>query len=210
MEIQPVDSTQIVVALITASASIFTAVLSRDPSAFDKLIGRRTPKKPREPADNPSPRLNPWMLATVFCFALFALNAGLIARPYLQSPMVKITYPTSGGYVQVREVVRGASQNVSHDRQIWVVVYVHSVNRYYPQDGPADVQANGDWARQAQMGLEKESGHVFDIVAVVADKKAQDVFLGYLQQAKEKSSYEGIERLPDGAIIYDRIKVTRQ
>ena len=57
--------------------------------------------------------------------------------------VVRITYPSDGATVEIREIVRGKSQNVPKEQAIWVVIYPHEVNRYYPQDYPADIQANG-------------------------------------------------------------------
>jgi len=91
-----------------------------------------------------------------------------------------------------------------------VVVYVPAVGRYFPQDNPADVQADGEWSSKATIGIASNAGLQFDIRAVIADKDAQDSFQKYLAQAKAAGSWSGLDRLPQGAVIYDRITVTRK
>lgn len=128
------------------------------------------------------------------------------------SPEAAITYPDDGATVEIREMVRGTSQNIPERQVIWIVVYSQVAGRYYPQNYPADVQANGDWSSLAFIGIKEDSGKKFkfDIIAVLADEKAQDTFNDYLIQAKDKEKWEGLERLPEGALIYDRITVTRK
>ena len=124
--------------------------------------------------------------------------------------VVRITYPSDGATVEIREIVRGTSQNIPKEQAIWVVIYPHEVNRYYPQDYPADIQANGYWSSLAFFGSEKDTGKKFDVVVVLANKDAQDTFNAYLKKGKEEKSWPGLERLPEGAVIYDRITVTRK
>jgi len=45
---------------------------------------------------------------------------------------------------------------------------------------------------------------------VLANKDAQDTFNTYLKKGKEEKSWPGLERLPEGAVIYDRITVMRK
>jgi len=54
------------------------------------------------------------------------------------------------------------------------------------------------------------SNKKFDIMAVLADKEAQGVFNDYLIQAKGEKAWPGLENLPNGAVEYDRITVTRK
>lgn len=132
----------------------------------------------------------------------------VVAEP--PTPSLKITYPPSGGRVEIREIVRGTSQDILKEQAIWIVIYPHEVSRYYPQDYPADVQANGDWSSSVFIGIEIDVGKKFDIIAVLADKKAQDAFNDYLEECKEKRSWPGLESLHEDAVIYDRITVIRR
>ena len=122
---------------------------------------------------------------------------------------VKITYPSDGSEVEGEVTVRGTSQNIPEGQVIWIVIYVHEVRRYFPQDLPADVQANGDWESPVIIGIEEDIGKRFDIIVVLVDQEAQDEFNEYLEKWKGKYPSPGLERLPEGVVIYERITVTR-
>jgi hypothetical protein len=123
---------------------------------------------------------------------------------------VKITYPSEGATVQQTESVKGTSQAIPDGNTIWVVVFVPAVGRYYPQNYPADVQANGNWSSIAHIGVAKDTGLRFDILAVLANSSAQATFNNYLKEARDKSSYPGLEQLVKDVVVHDRITVTRK
>lgn len=123
---------------------------------------------------------------------------------------VKISEPADGATVAQTERVKGTSRNVPDGKVVWIVAFVHAVGRYYPQNYPADVQANGDWSSLAYLGVATDVGLKFDIIAVLADKNIQAAFNNYLKDAKDKQSYPGLDQLPKGTLIYDRITVTRK
>lgn len=125
------------------------------------------------------------------------------------STMVRITYPSDGSKVERKVTVRGTSQNIPEGQVIWVVIYVHEARRYFPQDLPADVQVNGDWVSPVIIGIDEDVGKEFDIIVVLVDQKAQDAFNDYLKDWGGKYPSPGLERLPEGALIYQRITVTR-
>jgi len=136
------------------------------------------------------------------------------ATPTLTSPPpttdAKITQPTDGARIEQTETVKGTSQIVPNGSVIWIVVFLPTVGRYYPQNYPADVQANCDWSSVVYLGQAGESGLKADIIAVVADKNAQDAFNTYLKDARDKNAFPGLERIPEGATIYHRISVARK
>jgi hypothetical protein len=130
--------------------------------------------------------------------------------PSVKAYEVKITYPYDDDTVEIREMVRGTSQKIPEGQAIWIMVYPHVVGRYYPQDNPVDVQANGDWTSLIYIGIEEDVNRKFDIIAVLADKRAQDAFNAYFTKAKDTNTWPGLERLLEGATIYDRITVMRK
>jgi hypothetical protein len=132
-----------------------------------------------------------------------------IVLPLAPSAMIRITYPSDGSEVERKVTVRGTSQNIPDGQVMWIVIYVHEARRYFPQDLPVDVQANGDWISPVIIGIDEDVGMRFDIIVVLVDEKAQDAFNDYLKQWKGKDSSPGLERLPDGVVIYERITVTR-
>jgi hypothetical protein len=124
--------------------------------------------------------------------------------------IVKITRPTEAGLVDQTEMIRGTSKGIPAGNQIWVVVFVQKVGRYYPQNQAADIQANGNWYSIAYIGIPADVGLKMDIIAVLADQQGQAAFAQYLQQAREKTDYAGLEKLPTGITVYDRISVIRK
>lgn len=123
---------------------------------------------------------------------------------------ISVKSPVAGGAVDLKTTIEGISQNIPDGSVIWIVIYLPSVNRYYPADKPAVVQKNGEWASLAQFGLEGESGLKADIIVVLADDNVQTAFTAYLTAATTTGKYEGMDGLPAGDIVYDRISVIRR
>src|SRR5207247_5996448 len=106
---------------------------------------------------------------------------------------VEITQPTEGTKVEQTEMVKGTSQRIPSEQVIWVVVFVHKVGRYYPQNNPADVQASGDWASVTYIGVAADVGLKFVLIAVLADKEVTSAFNKYLVKARDKHDYPVLE-----------------
>ena len=197
---------QIQVIIEKFTTEIIVAVISVIGAAIADWIRKHPPKI--------SPKILTKLAAITMVICLFSLVfVSIIVILDVVGPkesVVRITYPSDGATVEIREIVRGTSQNIPKEQAIWVVIYPHEVNRYYPQDYPADIQANGYWSSLAFFGSEKDTGKKFDVVVVLANKDAQDTFNAYLKKGKEEKSWPGLERLPEGAVIYDRITVTRK
>jgi hypothetical protein len=137
-------------------------------------------------------------------------NANQAATP--SAPALKIIYPAAGNEVEIKEVVTGTSQSIPAEQKIWVVIYNHAVSRYYPQDRPGDVQANGNWASATAFGVPTDKGKKlkFDVLAVTVDKNAEAEFENYLSRARTTNDYAGLVQLPKGANILDRLTVSRK
>lgn len=125
-------------------------------------------------------------------------------------PAVKITQPAEGALAEPVQMTRGTSRAVPTGQAIWVVVFVQKVGRYYPQNQAADVQPNGGWSSMTYIGIPSDVGLKFDLIAVLADSEGQAAFNKYLTNARNKSDYAGLEQLPIGVTVYDRISVTRK
>lgn len=123
---------------------------------------------------------------------------------------IKITTPTEGEKIDQIETIKGSSQGIPKGSVAWIVVFLPATGRYYPQNHPADVQANGDWSSVAYVGQTGESGLKADIIAVLANKATQDAIKNYLKDAIDKNDFPGLERLPKEATIYHRISVSRK
>jgi hypothetical protein len=146
------------------------------------------------------------------CFQAPKSNSNSNANSNHPPPVttVKITQPVNGDSVEHTEVVRGTSQKIPDEQKIWIVVFVQKAGRYYIQNNPADVQANGEWTSLTYFGIPKDVGLKFDILAVTADNDAQAAFSRYLNEARDRNDYPGLEQVPKGTTTHDRITVTRK
>lgn len=142
---------------------------------------------------------------TLFCLGALALASCIPAET-----TIVIVKPTEDAKVDQFLTVDGESQLLPDGSVIWVVVFLPRTGMYYPQNDPAAMQANGEWTAVAYIGQENESGLAADVIAVVADKSAQNAFRSYLSEARDKQNYPGMASLPSGAVIYDRVRVVRK
>jgi hypothetical protein len=159
-----------------------------------------------------------WQVTSILVCALDVLLTACVPPPHEPTPVptatlttdVRITYPVDSVQVEREEMVRGTSQLIPEGYAIWIVVYPYVANRYYPQNDSAVIEAKGDWSSRTCIGVEADMGLKFDILAVLASKTAQDAFGAYLQTARDKEDWPGLEKLPKGATVYHRITVTRK
>jgi len=206
MEVEPINITEIIITIISLIGTIITSVINY------KITQNRQRGEGEPTKEKIEPKNKKWLIAMYVFIILLTANLGLLGWKYWGSKPpteVEITYPNDGSIVEIKEIIKGTSQRVTKEHTIWVVVYSHAVDRYYPQSNPAEVQANGKWFSSSYIGIEEDVDKKFDIIAVVVNKEAQDVFNAYLTQAEREKTYTGFEKLPDVSTIYDRIEVTR-
>lgn len=105
--------------------------------------------------------------------------------------------------------IQGISINLK-GQELWLVLIVRGIPRFYPQDGPAIVQDDGDWTSPSVFfGGEEDVGRRFDVIAVVANDRAGMVFRKYLEVGQQTKEFPGLRSLPKGVVEYDRITVIR-
>jgi len=199
MEFSSADITQILVTLISTIGTVICAVVGR--------------KVEEEGSKRPPMAVSKWAVGMWVCMAIAIINSAYFGWRLLRpSPTtdVSITYPINQARVDHTETVRGTSQELPAGQVIWVVVFAQKVGRYYPQNRPADIEAGDNWSSIVYIGIPDDTGNRFDIIAVVASTEAQDAFNAYLADAGDQSDWPGLEALPEGAVIYDRITVTRK
>jgi hypothetical protein len=121
-------------------------------------------------------------------------------------PEVKIIHPDKE--INWQESIGGTAKNIPNNYQLWVLVYSDEKKEYYPINKTEPKY--DDWRTPAIIGSKDDSGKEFDIIAVLADKKAQDRFNDSLKENKDGNYSHGIYSIPDGAKEYDRITVTRK
>ena len=193
--------TPVVVAIIGLIGTVTVKLLDRSAAANADGSRRRGRRSPRA-----------GIIFNVFVGMLVGGGA-VAAIPRMTrraTPEVRITYPAANAGGAMQETVRGASRALPPGDSVWVVIYIPSTARYYPQDHPADVQAGGGWNAPAQLGGARDAGRRFEILAVAADAAARAEFHAYLDEGARRQSWDGLVRLPAGAREYDRVAVTRQ
>jgi len=205
MEFSGTNITQILVTLISTIGAVIYAVVGRKAENTKRLAGEEKEVK--------RPPLSKWALGMWACIAIAVINTGFLGWRLLRpapTTDVAITYPINLAKVDQTETVRGTVQGLPAGQVIWVVVFAQEVGRYYPQNRPADLEAGNKWSSLVYIGIPSDTDKRFDILAVIADTEAQNAFNAYLADARDRSDWAGLEALPAGAVIYDRITVTRK
>lgn len=118
-------------------------------------------------------------------------------------PIVNITSPLNT--VKLSDTITGTSKNITNGQTVWVLIYPHTANKYYPQN---EVD-NENWNLQAQFGGDKDVGNRFDVIAVMADQSAQNELQAYYDSCIKTGSWPGLLNLPNSARELDRVTVTR-
>jgi hypothetical protein len=67
----------------------------------------------------------------------------------------------------------------------------------------------GKWSIPTYIGVKENVGIKFNIVAVLANKKANDKFTTYVKACEKTNSWPGMVGIPSGAKVYSKITVTR-
>lgn len=146
-----------------------------------------------------------------FIFAIICVSA----FAYTQfgpkpKPQIEITSPKENDLVEQTLIVKGYYNNIPNEQKLWIVIYPLKVNRYYPQNSFANLEAANKWTSIAYVGQKNDIGQQFEIIAVLVDKKANDEIESYLANAKNKQDWPGLEKLPEGAVTYCTINVKRK
>ena len=125
----------------------------------------------------------------------------------------KITYPSEGDSVDPVVDVRVKCKNIdmsNHD--LWVIVMIDGVSKYYPQSGrPIMFDAEGKGVGKAYLGEPPDHGKKFEILIALVDKSISDVFYKYNDKGNETGDWPGvnISEVPNINIM-DRVTVVRK
>jgi hypothetical protein len=148
-----------------------------------------------------------WISSSVFVISIAVI---LLGPRLFRFPEIEITNVAEGDSVVTDVMVKGTSRNIPGDNRIWLVIYSHPVKRFYPQERPADMQVGGDWSSRCYFGIREDVGERFDVMAILADKDAQQSFNEYLKNAEAERDWGGLEEIPEHTEAYQRITVTRK
>jgi hypothetical protein len=203
MEFSAINVTQILTTLITTMGAVVCA-----------LVGKKVENsRIRDTELPPKSSMSMWAWGMWACIAIAVVNTGILGWRLLRpSPATEviITYPTNLSRVEQTETVRGTVVGLPEEQVVWVIVFMQEVGRYYPQNRPADLEASNRWSSLVYIGVPSDTDKRFDILVVVADTNAQNALNAYLADARDRGDWAGMEALPEGAVIYDRITVTRK
>jgi len=198
MNIQFADLAQIVTAVIGVLGNIIVVLI--------KLKIKDSPQP--EIHTEKSRKLN---AAIWICSLIIILNIAFLGwRLFFTTPQITITYPEDNSMVVQREVAEGQYSWLPFGHHPWLVVYSHKSGRYYPQNEPAQITLKGDWSSIIFLGLPDTVGEEFDILVTIPRGEALRIFEEYLNTGKRTGSWPGLNYLPEGTDIYDRVMVTRK
>lgn len=141
----------------------------------------------------------------IVIISLFVTNSGCVEQK--EKTKIEIIQPTEKK-IDWKVDVGGTADNIPGGSELWVLVYSDDRKQYYPIT-KAEIK-NGEWTvDQIPIGPEDDEGKEFDVIAVLADKNAQDRFDDHLNETEEDIYSKGIYRIPDGVEEYDRITLKR-
>jgi|GEM_PF-2703934 len=122
---------------------------------------------------------------------------------------LSITSPANNTQVGYNPTVTGKVGQIAKGQKLWVVVYAHQTNRYYPQSGCLTPQSNANWSCKAYLGTQSTSkGQKFDILAVLADQDANSAFVQYQSYSQQAKTNTGLTQLPSGIVAQNQVTVT--
>lgn len=119
-------------------------------------------------------------------------------------PDVKINLPHKA---YIEEDIIGTATNIPDGYKLWILVYPNTAQKYYPQHDSIKIQ-DGKWSIKIRLGNENNTGEKFDIVAIIADEKANNELESYMDSCAN-GYCPGLYDLPEGTSIKDSIEVTR-
>ena len=145
----------------------------------------------------------------ILCLLLVSIGMAYSA----DATEVKITNPPDGATVSKNVDIGLTSKDIPVGQDFWICVYPIDVKRYYIQDkrhSPIVMTITGNQSTEALVGSDEDSGMKFKLMTVVADRNAIRAIMDYLDQSNARGAWNGLEKLPDGAKIFDEITVTRR
>jgi len=140
----------------------------------------------------------------------FTLNVSGSTPTPAETPNPKITIIYPSNMVHRHENITGTAKNIPKESHMWVVVYPHIKNRYYPM-GEVE-HPNGEWVCFATIGSpdKNEVGARFDIIVILADnQKTQEKLEKDRDSLRNDNDWGGASDIPGGAKEFTRVTVTR-
>lgn len=143
----------------------------------------------------------------IVIISIFVTSSGCAKLTDTAKPEIEIIQPTENK-VDWKVDVGGTADHTLGGNELWVLVYSDDKKQYYPVT-KAEIK-NSEWTiNQVPIGSKNDEGKEFDIIAVLADKNAQNILDDHLNETGEDIYSKGMYRIPDGVKEYDRITLKR-
>ena len=129
---------------------------------------------------------------------------------YIQTN-VEITFPNKEQGVNHTLTITGISRSIPEEQELWAVVCVPEIRRYYPMSPHVVPKANGNWETPVTLGNPNDTpGDKFIIYAILANQTATNEINAWITQSQNDGTGEqGMANLPAGVTIYDEVNVVR-
>jgi hypothetical protein len=152
-----------------------------------------------------------WQIKKTRIILFVLLSIMVFGAYYFMQPTIKISSPIDDALINKTIDIIGTAKRIPEDAPIWAATYGYPpTNRYYPQSQLIYPDPNGRWSlRDINVGDDTDSGEKFDIVVLQANDKAHEYLSDYMRNTSLSGAWEGLEKIPSGAKVLDRITVTR-
>lgn len=119
----------------------------------------------------------------------------------------------NGDLVSHRQNLSGSYENSGKSTLVWVVVVPHAVGNFHPQGRSIRLRSSsGTWSLKPYIGASKDDniGELFDILLVNVTETGSTEFTDYLKKSARDKDWPGMDALPDGSVILNKIFVKRR
>jgi hypothetical protein len=129
----------------------------------------------------------------MFCLAVLVCILSVLIAPQAQGQgcAVKILSPSPEDRVAETDQVKGTGA-IPADTYLWVFVHRNGLALWWPEGGGPAVITKGNWEVTATFGLERDSGHQFEIAAAVVDRNTNEKLVNWAKQVEETGRYPGM------------------
>jgi len=156
-----------------------------------------------------------WIVIVIGVLVLFAFIGPLqFIRSYLPvrpQHTVRILQPYNGDSVPYEIQIRGDYRGNVRGWSLWVIVYPHNSQRYYPQR-PVEIRSDNSWRVVARFGQDslEANGKIFDVSIYLASSQTDRELREYIKEADRTGYWSGMPSVPNGLTLLDRVTVIRR
>lgn len=150
------------------------------------------------PTETPTPTPTPTAVAT--------------ATPTPAAPVYLLNVAEGDDVAMAYTLIGGRSSEITEN--VWIFLRPAESNRLYPQsanacEGKSTAQSDDRWEVAVRFGGPDNVGEFFEIIVTSATAAAGENISNTLQTWCQQNSYPGLEDLPTGVTIHQRLMVQR-